>query len=84
MCRVRLDAELYEHFRKDFPDFDVANVNEEHLKSAEAKTKWRAFCETYKTSIHDYNFGTLLRVNPKGDYTPENTVFGTPPGGAPL
>jgi hypothetical protein len=46
------------------------------MKTADGKARWRAFCETYKGRIHDYNFGTLLRTRVDGDYTPENTVFG--------
>ena len=73
----RLDAELYSHFRKEFPDLQVGMIDEETLKAKDQQAKWREFCEKYRDTIKDYNFGTLLRLDSKGDYTPENTTFGT-------
>ena len=32
-----MDNEIYEEFRQDFPDFKVDVINEEDLKSVEAK-----------------------------------------------
>lgn len=32
-----MDDEIYEEFRQDFPDFKVDVINEEDLKSVEAK-----------------------------------------------
>lgn len=74
----RLDAELYAHFRNEFPDLQVGKIDEEKLKAKDQQAKWREFCEKYRDTIKDYNFGTLLRLDSKGDYTPENTTFGTP------
>ena len=41
----------------------------------ERKKQWREWCNQYEKSVQDYNFGTLLRVDPDEDYTQENTIF---------
>merc|ERR1712025_968998 len=35
-----LDEELYQSFRKEFPDFDVAKIDEDAMKSKEGKEQW--------------------------------------------
>merc|ERR1712167_428292 len=72
---TQIDRELYESFRETFPDFNIESVDEEKMKSKEGKEKWRSWCEQYKTSVQDYNFGTLLRLKPDDDYTEKNTCF---------
>merc|ERR1711860_440763 len=43
------DDEIYTKFRADFPDMNVAALEEmKDLKSEEMKSKWRAFCEEFK------------------------------------
>ena len=57
------DNEIYEKFRKDFPDMNVAKLNETaDLKSEEMKKKWRAFCEEFNY-VEDYSFATLVRLD---------------------
>ena len=57
------DDEIYEKFRKDFPDMNVAALEEmKDLKSEEMKSKWRAFCEEFK-HVEDFSFATLIRLN---------------------
>ena len=57
------DDEIYEKFRKDFPDMKVAALEEmKDLKSEGMKSKWRAFCEEFK-HVEDYSFATLIRLN---------------------
>lgn len=57
------DDEIYQRFRKDFPDMDVANMKEmSDLKSPEMKEKWRSFCDDFK-HVEDYSFATLIRLN---------------------
>uniref|UniRef100_A0A2C9JV50 Polysaccharide biosynthesis domain-containing protein n=1 Tax=Biomphalaria glabrata TaxID=6526 RepID=A0A2C9JV50_BIOGL len=72
---TRIDDKLYHQFREEFPDLDVAKLNEDQLKSADAKEKWRNFCEKFKGEIEDYNMGTLLRLNCEDDYNPDTTTF---------
>ena len=57
------DDEIYGNFRQDFPDMNVAKLDElNDLKSAEMKTKWRNFCEKFK-HVEDYSFATLIRLD---------------------
>ena len=45
------------------------------LQNKEGKEKWREWCEQYKETVQDYNFGSLLRLDPAEDYTEKNTCF---------
>ena len=57
------DNEIYEKFRKDFPDMNVAKLNETaDLKSEEMKKKWRAFCEEFNY-VEDFSLGSLVRLD---------------------
>ena len=71
------DDEIYEKFRKDFPDMNVAALEEmKDLKSEEMKSKWRAFCEEFK-HVEDFSFATLIRLNSSQDYEEVNSVIVT-------
>ncbi|XP_022341543.2 protein PBDC1-like [Crassostrea virginica] len=70
-----MDNEIYEEFRQDFSDFKVDVINEEDLKSAEAKEKWRPYINRFEKKIEDFNFGTLLRIDCTKDYTEENSIL---------
>ncbi|KAL4913247.1 putative polysaccharide biosynthesis protein [Aspergillus aurantiobrunneus] len=73
---TKMDDEIYEHFKKEFPEFDPAEtINEDQMKSKEGKEKWRNWINNYEKKIHDYNFGTMLRANPKTEYERDNTIF---------
>ncbi|XP_059161660.1 protein PBDC1-like isoform X2 [Physella acuta] len=72
---TKIDDKIYEQFRKEFPDLNVAKLDEEDLKSPESKEKWRNFCESFKGEIEDFNMGTLLRLNCEDDYNPDSTTF---------
>ena len=74
---TKLDDEIHQHFTKDFPEFDpAATLNEEEMKSKEGKEKWRKFITEYEKKVDDYNFGTMLRINPKSEYGEKDTIFG--------
>jgi hypothetical protein len=74
---TKIDDEIYEHFRKEFPDWDpAATINEDEMKSAKGKEKWRNFVNEYEEKVDDYNFGTMLRNSPKVEYSEEDTIFG--------
>ncbi|KAF7638771.1 Polysacc_synt_4 domain-containing protein [Meloidogyne graminicola] len=47
--------DVYKLFRVAFPDMDT---NEVKLKG-DNKEKWRQFCEHFKETMEDYNFGTI-------------------------
>lgn len=74
---TKMDDEIFEHFKKDFPDFDpTETIDEDKMKSKEGKEQWRDFMMTYEKTVEDYNFGTMLRSNPKFEYGEKETIFG--------
>ncbi|PSK34181.1 PBDC1-like protein [Elsinoe australis] len=73
---TKMDDEIYENFKKEFPDFDLeATINEDEMKSKEGKEKWRNFINQYEKKVEDFNFGTMLRANPKWEYGEKETIF---------
>ncbi|EMD65661.1 hypothetical protein COCC4DRAFT_185662 [Bipolaris maydis ATCC 48331] len=73
---TKIDDEIYEHLKKDFPEFDAsATLNEDEMKSKEGKERWRKFISEYEHKVEDYNFGTMLRASPKTEYDQEGTIF---------
>ncbi|PGH04546.1 hypothetical protein AJ79_07072 [Helicocarpus griseus UAMH5409] len=73
---TKMDDEIYEHFMQVFPDFDPKEtIDEDQMKSKEGKERWRSFIMPYEKKIDDYNFGTLLRANPKTEYGEKETIF---------
>ncbi|KAJ8111115.1 hypothetical protein OPT61_g6209 [Boeremia exigua] len=73
---TKLDDEIYEHFQKEFPDFDAAaTINEDDMKSKAGKERWRNFVNQYDKRVDDFNFGAMLRASPKTDYTQDGTIF---------
>ncbi|EXJ81376.1 hypothetical protein A1O3_07667 [Capronia epimyces CBS 606.96] len=76
---TRLDDDILEHFKREFPDFDPdKEIDEEQMKSKEGKEKWRNFALVYEKGekkIEDYNFGTMLRKSPKTEYGEKETIF---------
>jgi hypothetical protein len=74
---TKIDDEILEHFKKDFPEFDPREtIDEDKMKSKEGKEKWRNFMMAYEKKVDDYNFGTMLRANPKFEYGEKETIFG--------
>ncbi|GFG28177.1 hypothetical protein Cfor_07829, partial [Coptotermes formosanus] len=71
------DDYIYKTFREEFPDFRVDRLDEDALKSSEAKQKWRPFCEKFNNVVEDYSFGTLLRLDHTGEYSEQNTILVT-------
>ena len=76
---TKIDDEIYEHLKTDFPELDVSKtIDEEEMKSKSGKERWRKFMMAYEKKVDDYNFGTMLRVNPKLEYGNDETIFGRP------
>lgn len=74
---TKLDDEIYDHLKKDFPEFDpAATIDEDEMKSKSGKERWRNFMMQYEKKVDDYNFGTMLRSNPKWEYGEKETIFG--------
>ncbi|XP_077593412.1 protein PBDC1 [Stigmatopora nigra] len=74
---TKMDDEIYTKFRETFRDLDIKVLDPELLKSAEAKERWRPFCNCYEGLVEDFNFGTLLRLDCREDYTQDNSIFAT-------
>ncbi|RKF60002.1 Protein PBDC1-like protein [Erysiphe neolycopersici] len=73
---TKFDDEIYEHLKRDFPEFDPeATINEDEMKSKRGKERWRKFMMAYEKKVDDYNFGTILRSNSKWEYGNEETIF---------
>lgn len=76
---TRLDDQILEHLHEDFPDFDPAKpLDEDEMKSKNGKEKWRNFVNVYEKGeykIEDFNFGTMLRKDPKTEYGEKETIF---------
>ncbi len=74
---TKIDDEILEHFQRAFPEFDAKEtIDEDKMKSKEGKERWREFMMSYEKRIDDYNFGTMLRANPKFEYGEKETIFG--------
>jgi hypothetical protein len=75
---IRIDDEIYAHFRREFPKLQVAKFDEQALKSESAKVAWRRFCNEYTGDrVKDFNFGSLVRLDSAGDYDEANSSFGS-------
>lgn len=73
---TRIDDEILEDFKSEFPDFDPgATIVEDEMKSKEHKEKWRNFVNKYEKTVDDFNFGTMLRLNPKWEYGQKESIF---------
>ena len=73
---TKLDDDIYEHFKKDFPDVDVGNkLDQDAMKNKEGKERWRKFIGEYEKKVDDFNFGTMLRDSPKAEYGPDTTIM---------
>uniref|UniRef100_A0A1Q3F7L8 Polysaccharide biosynthesis domain-containing protein n=1 Tax=Culex tarsalis TaxID=7177 RepID=A0A1Q3F7L8_CULTA len=68
------DNEIYEEFRRQFPDLDVSVVKEAELKSGEGKAKWRAYVEKFNR-LEDFSYGTLLRADATEEFQPDNAIL---------
>jgi hypothetical protein len=74
---TKMDDEIYEHLKIDFPDFDPAKtIDEDEMKSKTGKERWRKFMMAYEKKVDDYNFGTMMRGDPKWEYGKDETIFG--------
>jgi hypothetical protein len=75
---TKIDEEIYLDFRDKFPDLDVTQPLDEDLMKGKDKEKWRKFMVPYENRVKDFNFGTMLRRDPKTEYGEKETIFGMP------
>ncbi|ORX62554.1 DUF757-domain-containing protein [Hesseltinella vesiculosa] len=71
-----IDDEILKDFEETFPEIDVLHLDEQQFKSKDAKEKWRNFINKYEKRVKEFNFGTLIRIDAREDYTEQNTMFG--------
>ncbi|KAF9045289.1 polysaccharide biosynthesis-domain-containing protein [Panaeolus papilionaceus] len=80
---TKYDDEIFDHLMETFPELNeapyekVTKIDEEWMKSADGKKRWREFIESYKEKVKDYNFGSLIRTDAKDEYGEANTIFVT-------
>ena len=75
---TKKDAEIYEKFRKDFPELKVSVLIEDDLKgSKENQQKWLDFAKFCKEDLEmkDTEDMSLVRLNYSGLYSEDNVVF---------
>ncbi|KAI1823281.1 polysaccharide biosynthesis-domain-containing protein [Xylaria intraflava] len=73
---TKIDNEILEHLKTDFPEFDPATpIDEDEMKSKSGKERWRKFMMAYEKKIDDYSFGTMLRTSPTVEYDQHTTIF---------
>ncbi|GAA6017743.1 hypothetical protein JCM8202_000401 [Rhodotorula sphaerocarpa] len=77
---TKWDDEIMEAFEKHFPDYQsdekLRVLNEDEMKNATGKRRWREFMMPFAEKIDEYNFGTLVRTNCEEDYSETNAMFG--------
>ncbi|XP_063066783.1 protein PBDC1 [Engraulis encrasicolus] len=74
---TKQDDNIHSAFTESFSDLNLDVLDPDHLKTPEAKERWRPFCNQFEGVVDDFNYGTLLRLDSKKDYTEENTIFAT-------
>ncbi|CAO3637452.1 unnamed protein product [Cunninghamella blakesleeana] len=73
---TNIDDEIYKDFEETFPEINVQHLDEEQFKTPEGKEKWRKWVNKYEKRVSEFNFGTLIRIDSRDDYTEQNTMFG--------
>ncbi|KAK4683514.1 hypothetical protein P7C73_g6736, partial [Tremellales sp. Uapishka_1] len=75
------DDEIYDDLMEKFPEFkfeaNLQDLDEEKMKSAAGKEKWRSFIMPYEKTLVDYNFAVLIRKDCTKLYTQDNTILVT-------
>ena len=74
---TKFDDYIHRLFMRYFKHLNIEVLNENELKSEDAKARWRPFCEHFKDALDKYNFGTLVRKDCKETYSEENSLFVT-------
>jgi len=80
---TKLDDEIFEHLKEEFPEWvqepydKLLKIDEDIMKSDVGKAKWRDFVNKYEKTVKDYNFGSLIRVDAKDEYSQTNSIFVT-------
>lgn len=68
------DDQIYQIFREDFPDLNVAKITEQDIKNEAAKYKWQLFIEKFN-KLEDFSYGTLIRSDANFDFNEDNSIL---------
>lgn len=75
---TKFDSDILEKFFEAFPEYNsrekLAILDEDELKTKEAKERWREYIKNFE-NVEDFNFGTLIRKDASKEYSEENTIF---------
>ncbi|KAG5641096.1 hypothetical protein DXG03_006033 [Asterophora parasitica] len=80
---TKLDDDIFNHAIEFFPEFSendyakLVKLDEDWMKSADGKKRWRTFINSYENKVKDYNFGCLIRTDARQEYGETNTIFVT-------
>ncbi|KAJ7581251.1 DUF757-domain-containing protein [Mycena floridula] len=80
---TKIDDEIYEDTMATFPEMadpphdKLVKLDEDWMKSADGKERWRVFMMRYEKKVKDYNFGSLIRTDGRLEYGEKNTIFVT-------
>lgn len=55
----------------------IKALDEDIMKDANGKERWRKFIAAYEKRVDDYNFGSLIRTDAAGEYSQVNSIFVT-------
>lgn len=77
---TKIDDQIYTHLTLVFPQLSTREgaarvLDEDEMKSPGGKKVWREFMMTYEHTVDDYNFGSLLRKDPRREYEQDNSIF---------
>ncbi|KAF5351467.1 hypothetical protein D9757_012054 [Collybiopsis confluens] len=70
---TKIDDEIFKHTMETFPELakepyqNLTKLDEDWMKSAEGKERWRVFIAEYEKKVKDHNFGSLIRTDARGD-----------------
>lgn len=53
---------------------NVKCIDENEIKSAEGKVKWRSFIEKFN-KLDDFSFGSLIRTDASREFGPDNSIL---------
>jgi len=78
-----IDDEIFNHLSEAFPEMvtepyaGLKKLDEDMMKNAEGKKRWRDFINIYETKVKDFNFGALIRTDAEDEYAQNNSIFVT-------
>lgn len=53
---------------------NIKCVDENEIKSAEGKSKWRSFIEKFN-KMDDFSYGSLIRADASREFGPDNSIL---------